>query len=135
MKIYEAQTELQGNRQILRLDKICYLFHNPYKGMNGHCIVWEMKTNILSAKFLKSLNNYITFLCYFTNMPSSLTWLPLAKANPPPSNKTTPHGTIFSAAFHWRSGGRGLPFSERRNNIIALYFAFEIKCRRFWNSY
>lgn len=103
--------------------------------MNGHCIVWEMKTNILSAKFLKSLNNYITFLCYFTNMPSSLTWLPLAKANPPPSNKTTPHGTIFSAAFHWRSGGRGLPFSERRNNIIALYFAFEIKCRRFWNSY
>lgn len=39
MKIYEAQTELQGNRQILRLDKICHLFHNPYKGMNGHCIL------------------------------------------------------------------------------------------------
>lgn len=56
-------------------------------------------------------------------MPSSFTWLPLAKANPPPNNKTTPQGTIFSAACQGRSGGKGLPFSERSVKLSQIYIS------------
>lgn len=40
------------------------------------------------------------------------TWLACAKANPPPSKRTTPHGTIFSAALQDNRVGKGLPWDR-----------------------
>lgn len=94
-----------------------------------------MKINILLVKFLKSLNNYIIFLCYFIKMLSLFIWFFLVKVNLFFSNKIIFYGIIFFVVFYWRSGGRGLFFFERRNNIIVLYFVFEIKCWCFWNFY